>query len=358
MQRRLFIVIGIVLAVLAVLGVAYVILNQGGGISPISPGQPEGVESGTPTEEVIPTVEVIVARQPIPRGSEFPPGSLGRINFPATQRPENAITNEAETVGQVARIEIAQGQIILRDYLRPRAGGSSSDAAFETPAGRVLVAFPVDRQSSVAYAVQAGDFVDVLMTVSFVDIDPEFQTILPNKFSFINSEPIIVAEEVVGSQITIDSSKATDEGRLSIENADFPGFEYPSEPQRPRRVAQLTVQGAKVVRVGSWLPEPTPAPAEEGAPPPTPAPPNIVSLAVTPQDALVLLWARQTQARMELALRAAGDENARHGTEAVTLQYMLTRFNIAVPPKLEFAIEKSDILNPTPTPLPPPPASQ
>ncbi len=357
MQRRLFIVIGIVLAVLAVLGVIFVVLNQGG-ISPISPGQPEDVEPGPATEEVIPTVEVIVARQPIPRGSEFPPGSLGRITFPETQRPENAITNEAETVGQIARIEIAQGQIILRDYLRPRAAGATGEAAFETPAGRVLVAFPVDRQSSVAYAVQAGDFVDVLMTVSFIDIDPEFQTILPNKFSFINSEPIIAGEEVVGTEITIDPSQATDEGRLSIENADFPGFEYPSEPQRPRRVAQLTVQGAKVVRVGSWLPEPTPAPVEEGAPPPTPAPPNIVSLAVTPQDALVLLWARQTEARMELALRAAGDENANHSTEAVTLQYMLTRFNIAVPPKLEFAIDKSESLTPTPTPPPPPPASQ
>ena len=45
---------------------------------------------------------------------------------------------------------------------------------------------------------------------------------------------------------------------------------------------------------------------------------------------------------MELAMRAAGDETADHTTEAVTLQYMLTRFNISVPPKLEFGIDKSD----------------
>ncbi len=42
-----------------------------------------------------------------------------------------------------------------------------------------------------------------------------------------------------------------------------------------------------------------------------------------------------------MALRAAGEEEADHLTEAVTLQYMLTRFNIAVPPKIEFIISPS-----------------
>jgi hypothetical protein len=62
-----------------------------------------------------------------------------------------------------------------------------------------------------------------------------------------------------------------------------------------------------------------------------------------------------------MALRAAGEENADHLTEAVTLQYMLTRFNIAVPPKIEFImspsqreqeIEQQLQITPTPTPAP------
>ena len=89
--------------------------------------------------------------------------------------------------------------------------------------------------------------------------------------------------------------------------------------------------------------------------------PDLVTLAVTPQDALVLLWIRQSFIYSELALRAAGEENADHLTEAVTLQYMLTRFNIAVPPKIEFIMQPSplesagelQLLN-TPTPVPPP----
>jgi hypothetical protein len=65
-----------------------------------------------------------------------------------------------------------------------------------------------------------------------------------------------------------------------------------------------------------------------------------VTLAVEPQDALVLLWARQSEMYMELALRAPGSEAARYLPEAVTLQYMLTRFNIAVPPKLEYGFAR------------------
>ena len=69
--------------------------------------------------------------------------------------------------------------------------------------------------------------------------------------------------------------------------------------------------------------------------------PDVVTLAVTPQDALVLVWLRQSGIYSEMALRAAGEENADHLTEAVTLQYMLTRFNIAVPPKIEFVMAPS-----------------
>ncbi len=84
-----------------------------------------------------------------------------------------------------------------------------------------------------------------------------------------------------------------------------------------------------------------------------------MTLAVEPQDALVLLWARKSEMYMELALRAPGSEEARYQPEAVTLQYMLTRFNIAVPPKLEYGFAREAIQNvglslPTPTPTPAP----
>ncbi len=341
MQRRLFILIGVVLAFLAALGFLYVFTQQGRQET----GSPEQAVTQAPTE--IPMVEVIVAAQPIPRGGEFTAEALTRTQFPASSVPiDSAIVNEAETIGKIANSEIVQGQIIVYDLLRDKNALTSSEAAFNIPPGNVMVAFPINKQTSVAYALQPGDVVDVLMTFSIVDLDSEFQTILPNKFSFLLQD---ISASGGGDQQTtsVTLSPAIDKGRLNIENELFPGFEFPREDQRPRRVAQLTVQRGRVIKVGTWIEEPVDqTPGEEGAPTPTPVLPNIASIAITPQDALVLLWARQSGAYMELALRAAGDEEADHTTEAVTLQYMLTRFNIAVPPKLEFGIDKSDAVAP------------
>jgi Flp pilus assembly protein CpaB len=340
MQRRLFIVLGVVLAVVAVGIFLFVFLQQDGVGIGGPPAPPEEVAEEEPTS--IPMVEVIVARQPIPRGGEFVAGALGRTSYPEGSVPPNAIVNEAETIGKIANSEIVQGQIIVYDLLRDKTDTTIGigEAAFDIPSGHVMVAFPINKQTSVAYALQPGDVVDVLMTFSIVDIDSDFQTILPNKFSFLLQDIQGSGDEAT---ISISLSPAIDEGRLNIENELFPGFEFPREEQRPRRVAQLTVQKGKVIKVGPWIEAQAqePVAAEEGAPAPTPTLPDIVSLAVTPQNALVLLWARQSGAYMELALRAAGDEAADHSTEAVTLQYMLTRFNIAVPPRIEFGIDRS-----------------
>ncbi|HHJ06949.1 MAG TPA: hypothetical protein ENK24_05575 [Anaerolineae bacterium] len=332
MGRRLFIVIGIVLAILAVAAVGIVLYTRVGG--PAEPTPQEGA-AAQPTEE--PMVEVIVAVQPIPRGGKFVQGSLGRTSYPAASVPPSAIKSEVETVGKIANTEIAQGQIIVQGLLRDETLAFTNEAAFDVPTGYVMVAFPINQQSSVAYAIQPGDVVDVLMTFSLVDLDPDFQTILPNKFSFL-------LEDQDGK---VSLTSAIDNGRLVIRDDKYPGYEFPREDQRPRRVALLTVQRAKVIKVGAWLDEGNQGaaaeapPAEEGVPTPTPARPNVVSLAVMPHDALVLLWARQSRIYMELAMRAAGDEDADHTVEPVSLQYMLTRFNIAVPPKSSFGIDKS-----------------
>jgi hypothetical protein len=175
-----------------------------------------------------------------------------------------------------------------------------------------------------------------LVSAFFVDVDEEFQAPLPNKMQFFFPQ-----FDVEGIQIGVQLSEPVDEGRFELGAGDVASIVGASGPQIPRRVAQLTVQSAKIVKVGPWLEPPPPPPPEEGQPTPPPPLPDIVTLAVTPQDALVLLWLRQSKIYSEMALRAAGDEEAEHLTEAVTLQYMLTRFNIAVPPKIEFVMATS-----------------
>ena len=68
-------------------------------------------------------------------------------------------------------------------------------------------------------------------------------------------------------------------------------------------------------------------------------------LIVSPQDALVLKWAGESGAAMHIVLRSHDDAGVRlPDTEAVTMQYMMDRFNIAMPPGLNYGIEDSRLV--------------
>ena len=333
-RGRLLIVLGVILGLATAVIILVVLTRQGGPIAPPVAPTPAPEKAAT----AVPTQKVWVALQPIPRGGEFVEGTLGLRDWPSTNVPPDVIGDISETIGRVAATDIVQGQPILRSMLAEK--GAAGQAALLIPEGRVAVAFPINEQSSVAYAIQPGDYVDVLIVASFIDLDTDFQTRLPNLVSFLTTRT-----DPDTGEVSFTLSSPNDEGRFEIP-AGLPegigSIVYPREPQRPRRVAQLTVPAAKVLRVGPWieLPSQQPQPTEEGQPPPPPPPPDIVTLAVEPQDALVLLWARQSEMYMELALRPPGSEKARYQPEAVTLQYMLTRFNIAVPPKLEYGFAR------------------
>jgi hypothetical protein len=61
---------------------------------------------------------------------------------------------------------------------------------------------------------------------------------------------------------------------------------------------------------------------------------TVVTLAVSPQDALVLKWAWESNSSIDLVMRSAIDNDIYAQPEAVTLQYMIDRFQISLPPKL------------------------
>jgi Flp pilus assembly protein CpaB len=337
-RGRLLIVLGVVLGLVTAVIILVVLTGQVQ-VGPTPVPTPAPAEAEPPT---IPTQKVWVALQPIPRGGEFAEGTLGLRDWPTSNVPPDVIGDVSETTGRVATLDVEQGMPILRTYLAEK--GAAGQAALLVPPGRVAVAFPVDEQSSVAYAIQPGDYVDVLIMASFIDFDTEFQTRLPNNIRFITANE--QTDDTGQVAVTFELTEEQPEGRLEFPEGFPPtvigAIVYGSEDQRPRRVAQLTVPAAKVMRVGPWieLPEDQPAAVEEGQPPPPPPPPDIVTLAVEPQDALVLLWTRKSEMYMELALRAPGSEEARYQPEAVTLQYLLTRFDIAVPPKLEYGFAR------------------
>ncbi len=300
-----------------------------------------------PTAE--PRVELVIAVQQLARGQVIPPNAVSLADWPASAAPAGAITNLEDVVGQIARTDIFREQPILSNMVvasltdLARVG---SDAAAVLPNGLVAVAVPIDRLTSVGYAVQDGDRVDLIISLLYVDVDEEFQSRIPSEITLFTIEPesnaLSLEEPIQGRP---DSSAAFSPARVIV---------GPSEQQRPRLVTQMTIQDALVVHVGTFPldgryigvpPTPTPVPAEttgqeEGTPVPTPTParPDIITLAVTPQEAVVITWYVEARVPVTLALRSATD-TSRLPTDDVTLEYIMGTYGIALPPKLPYSIE-------------------
>ncbi len=312
-RGRVLIILGVILGLVAAGGVLFLMSQQ----APAPPPAEVGPEVG------VPMTQVIVALQNIPRGEEITPELVGTRDWPSNNVPPDVIADEAELIGKVAKTEIFQGQPIVRSMLTEIIQGS--ELAFAIPQGKVAVAFPITRLSSVGYGIQAGDHVDVLLSARFIDRDEEKQN----------------ARDSLEFRLEMMTKFAN----AGIESTTM---EMPTFKTQARPVTQLIVRNAGVLKVETGaLPTPTPAAEggeggaggeEAGAPPPAPPPPDMIILVVDPQDALVLKFARENNFILDLALRAAGDE-APIDTEAVTLEYMIRRFNISLPPKLQYYLD-------------------
>lgn len=371
MRGRVLILLGAVILLVAVLVVVLMSGDEGGQETAAQAtevgGGTAGGEEGAPAADTalraLNMVEIVVAVQDLPRGIVIPPDGVGVVPWPQEALPEagNYFTaNELQDViGQVARTDIFRGSPILARQVVPNLfeiARTGSDAAalmraFEGDEPRVAISIPLDPTGvgQVAYGIQAGDFVDVILSFLYIDVDPTFQTRMPNNVSLITR--LETGELSIGSprQGRPEASTLSPEGVLLS-----PG----ESSQRPRLVTQRTVTSAWVLRVGYFPPggdiigaTPTPQQLETLPPPPgeggqaatpqptaTPFAPLIITLAVTPQEALVLTWAVDAQIPITLALRAAGD-TTEVATDPVTLDYMIRTYNAQPPVALEFALE-------------------
>jgi Flp pilus assembly protein CpaB len=161
-RGRLLIVLGVILGLAAAGGVLYIMM-QGAQPTPTPPSP----------EAPVPMTQIIVAAQNIPRASEISEDLVTQRDWPAGNEPPDVIADESELIGKVAKTDIFQGQPIVRSMLTEIVEGS--DAAFAIPEGRVAVAFPITRFSSVGYGIQSGDHVDVLLSARFIDREEEKQ---------------------------------------------------------------------------------------------------------------------------------------------------------------------------------------
>ncbi len=303
---------------------------------------------------------IVVANQDLARGSVIPPDGVGLQPWPRDSIVQTMIENDiTAVVGHHARQDIPRGAPVTTGMITDRAGdvvGAGSDAAFAIPPGFTAVSIPMSRLSGVAYALRDGDQVDVILSILMVDLDDEFQTILPNQaISLVSPDfnlvtGLICTEFKIGSQGTECINPAPPPVGRTIDVSGQVVFNIPTEPQRPRLVTQRIVQNATVLHVGTFpTAEEETAPVVQAAPEagtqttgvqPTPIPPmvpDIVTLIVTPQDALTLHWAMGSGATLALTLRSPDDATVTE-TVSVTLQYLMTTYNVTLPVRLPYGM--------------------
>ncbi|NJN53593.1 MAG: hypothetical protein HC804_01865 [Anaerolineae bacterium] len=272
----------------------------------------------------------------------------------------------------MTRTDIFQGQTLTRDKL---AGDITEIVTSEygpsslIPPGFVAQAVPLSTFrldpggaiASVGYGVSEGDYVDILLLFDMRQIDEEFQTLLPNDLALF---------------VTVEVEDTNEKRFLEID--PYGNFEElptgdtvhirPREFQRPYIVG-VVIQNAKVIQVGKYelpvsaasqIATPTPTALPEGAPTPTPGapssfptstptPPEVLVVALQPQQQLLLRYALEVGADVDFALRGINDGQL-YPVENVDLNFLLQRFNIEIPPDFGYTLDTNYyIITPTPT---------
>ncbi len=369
--RRGLVIVVVVVLLLLVCGIGALIALGSGPLG----GAPGAISFEEVTEPAPatppPMITVIVAARDIPRGASVSVQDVSTIGWPVLAEmpvpagtlivsPEEGLGLE-QVEGRIARTDILRGQPILDFMLTPGSepvglADLGSDAALLIPSGQVAIAMSIDRLSSVAYALKEGDHVDILASFRFIDVDEEFQTRLPNNGRVLTDDAELVS---LGFGLLEVTQGRQEEGPFGTTILIIPG--EAEQTQRPRQVTQLVISNALVLRVGQWpvddlntpivvapgaAPQPAPAEGEQGAaasaeatPLPTAIPlPEVITLIVSRQDALVLKYALETNAQIDLALRTVLDnEVTETTTDSVTLQYLIDFYNVAIPPRLPAA---------------------
>jgi len=301
------------------------------------PGGPTATPTITPTPTPTPILRfAVIANTDLPAGTLLTEDMLTETELPSDVLPDDAAIETDEVVGQLLREPLQAGEPVLMSNVVPRGQviGKGSPLAQMLEPGEVAIAYPISRLNSVAYAPRAGDKVDVVVTFLFTDIDPDFQSRLSNRVLVLSQD---LETRAYAFRPAGTLGHVTGDGYFAM-----PIYVVPSEDQRPRMVAQLTLRGARVLYLGTSLAS-TP---ETG--PTTPAP-DIVVLGVSPQDAVVLNFFMTRQAATTLVLRSAqeGTPAAEPTTIPVTLEYIQEHFGVPLPPKLPQQINPSGA---TPTP--------
>jgi Flp pilus assembly protein CpaB len=285
--------------------------------------------------------DIFVAGQSIPQGGKITEDVLSTITIPADKvsAVEYTVDEKGQLVDRLAKFPIDQGVVITSSMVAESAAAiaiAGPQHAALIPPGMTAASIPAGRLSLNAYGISDGAHVNVNACFLFVDVDPSFQSLTPNNTAILTGTGL---PEGALPVLTVGvGGTAGPQGRLELDpSLQLPFYYSPSESQRPRPVCQTILQDIVVMKTGNF-PVTTGTEAAQQQPQAAPAAPDIVTLIVSPQDAVTLSYMMYTNAKMSLTLRNPSDQS-RLATEAATLQFLLSQYNIPVPAKLPYSLQ-------------------
>jgi pilus assembly protein CpaB len=222
--------------------------------------------------------------------------------------------------------------------------------AVQIPSGMVAATIPTNRLSLVGYGVNDGAHVNVNACMVFVDVDPSFQTVLPNYTSVLTGTGFVEGALPVLSVAATTGEQPSRQGRIELDpTLQQPFYAVPSEAQRPRLVCQMILQDVVVMKLGNFIfqaPSTDPNATPSAAQAQQQSAPDIVTLMVNPQDSISLNYFVYSGAMLSMTLRNPND-TSRFAAESATLTSLLTQYNISLPSKLPYAAQpRIDVLIP------------
>jgi pilus assembly protein CpaB len=285
--NRLILLVGVLLAAVAFVGIIFVFSNQGGG----GGGQ------------AVPQANVVVASREIKLGDAITDRDVSTTQIPLADAKPEYFKQTGEVIGQVARTDIAKGAYLTQSMF---AGTGQPSVAKDLPAGLVAVPVRVDAVTGVGTLILPGDRVDVVVTLGIK------QTLL-----------VPGAEEDAPPQAV-----------------DIPGLEGDSSKVLLQNVEVRAVVGAAA---GSGQTGTT-----EGTVPDITTAQQVVILAMTPQQAEVMQFVQQDAKTMgsalpannvTLVLRSPKDKDAPAvQTSGVVLKTLIEDYGVLPPQILEASL--------------------
>jgi len=239
-----------------------------------------------------PEVSVVVAATDLSLGSELTADKLTTVTRPQAeasgtfQRPE-------ELVGRIVRRTVVAGQALTGADFET---GVSIEVAQSVRPGLRAIAVPLSRVDSVGALLQAGDYVDVILSLRDID----------------GLNPIVTPNPRAG-QVGVDGG-VPDPYQLLDEYVN-------------NTTVKVVVQNVQVLAALPRSSEPSNVVAPAGAPEPD----VVVVLAVTPQQAEVIRFV-QLDGNISLVLRAPGDYGAGEvATTGITLKELVELYGVLPP---------------------------